>query len=57
MKTKTTYAAVIALLLAPTFAFAGPGCGGDKVQTEASLSCADGTIYDEATKTCVTTTS
>ncbi len=54
MKIKTTLAA-LALLVAPTFALA-EGCPY-KAQQEANLTCASGTTYDTATKSCVTATS
>jgi hypothetical protein len=54
MKITTTLAA-IALALSPTFVFA-QGCLHSQTK-EASLSCAAGTSWDEATKSCLTTTS
>ncbi len=53
MKLTTTLAA-IAFLLSPTLVLA-QGC--DKDRTEASLTCAAGTSWDAATKTCVVSTS
>jgi hypothetical protein len=58
MTDKTIFAAVITLLLAPTALLAEGGSGCHKgTLDEASLSCAQGTTWDAATKTCVTTTS
>ncbi len=54
MKIKTTLV-VITLLFGPTYALA-EGCPHDR-QQEASLTCATGTNYDAATKSCVATTS
>lgn len=54
MKIKTTLVA-ITLLFGPTFALA-QGCPHDS-QQEASLTCAAGTNYDAATKSCLATTS
>lgn len=56
MTIKTTLAA-IALALAPTFALAGPGCGGDKEHMTTASSCQDGYTWDEAKATCVMTPS
>ena len=53
MKTKTL-AVALALTLAPTLSFA-MGCNYGKHEQQA-MSCAAGTTYDAATKTCVTTT-
>lgn len=47
--------AALAVTVAPTLALA-QGCSHMKA-TEASLTCATGTTYDAATKTCVATTS
>lgn len=49
MKFKTALAA-LTLALAPTFALAGGGCNSDKISAS---SCAEGTVYDPATGTCV----
>lgn len=51
MKIKTTFIA-LTLSLAPTFALAGGGCNWDKTNVTAS-SCAEGTVLDAATGTCV----
>lgn len=56
MTIKTIFAA-LALLTAPTWALAEGGCSHMKGQTEASLTCAAGTVYDSAAKACVATTS
>ena len=49
MKTKTVLVA-LALTLAPALAFA-QGCNYGKSQQ--AMSCAEGTVYDTATGTCV----
>ena len=51
MKIKTTLIA-LSLTLAPTLALAGGGCNSEKTRISAS-SCAEGTVYDAATGTCV----
>lgn len=51
MKIKFTLAA-LALALSPTLALAGGGCDREKMNISAS-SCAEGTVYDAATGTCV----
>ncbi|MEZ5754376.1 MAG: adenylosuccinate lyase [Paracoccaceae bacterium] len=51
MKIKTTLIA-LTLGLAPTFALAGGGCNWEKTQQSAS-SCAEGTVYDATSGTCV----
>lgn len=51
MKIKTTLI-TLTLALAPTFALAGGGCHSEKTKISAS-SCAEGTVYDAATGTCV----
>ncbi|NSX55460.1 carbohydrate-binding module family 14 protein [Parasulfitobacter algicola] len=53
MKMKTLLAAV-ALTLTPAFAFAA-GCNYGK--DEVAMSCASGTVWDAASKSCVSTTS
>lgn len=55
MKIKTT-AAVIALMLSPSFALAEGGCTHGKQNISASA-CAEGTAYDAATGTCQPVTS
>ncbi|MEI4487186.1 hypothetical protein V8J36_13395 [Frigidibacter sp. MR17.14] len=47
-----TVPALILLALLPTAVLASPGCN-----SQAAMSCAQGTVWDEATKTCVATTS
>jgi hypothetical protein len=49
MKTKTLAVALV-LTLAPTLSFA-MGCSGYKHQQ--AMSCADGTVYDADTQSCV----
>ncbi len=51
---KTLLAASV-LALAPTFAVAS-GCAGYDHKQQASISCADGMILDNATGTCVAPT-
>lgn len=51
MMLKTTFA-VIALTLAPALALAEGGCHWEKTRTTASA-CAEGTVFDAATGTCV----
>lgn len=51
MKIKTTFIA-LTLSLAPTFALASGGCNYEKTQQSAS-SCAEGTVLDAATGTCI----
>ena len=51
MKIKTTFIALV-LAAAPGLALAGPGCDRDTTNISAS-SCAEGTMYDAATGTCV----
>ncbi|MGL5009668.1 MAG: carbohydrate-binding module family 14 protein, partial [Paracoccaceae bacterium] len=51
MKIKTTFAA-LALILAPGLALA-EGCRHDNAIQDANMSCAAGTTFDAATKTCV----
>ena len=53
MKTKTVLVA-LALTLAPTLSLA-MGCHYGKHEQQA-MSCADGTVYDAASKSCVSTT-
>jgi hypothetical protein len=53
MKIKVALAA-LALTLAPALAIAG-GC--EKGHQEASMSCADGTVWNPETKACVVSTS
>lgn len=53
MKTKTVLVA-LALTLAPTLSLA-MGCNYGKHEQQA-MSCADGTVYDAASKSCVSTT-
>lgn len=53
MKFKTAplaLTAALTLALAPTFALAGGGCNSEKISAS---SCAEGTVYDAATGTCV----
>jgi hypothetical protein len=50
MKIKTTLA-VIALTLAPSFAFAQ--CSGDKMKEVTAASCVPGAVWDEAKGACV----
>lgn len=52
MKTKTTLA-VIALMLAPSFAMA-MGCSSKETTASA---CGEGQVYDAGAQKCVTTTS
>lgn len=47
--------AVLALAAAPSFAMAA--CIGDHNKEEIVMSCADGTVYDPETQTCVVSTS
>lgn len=51
MKIKTTLIA-LTLSLAPGFALAGGGCDREKMNISAS-SCAEGTVYDAASGTCI----
>lgn len=51
MKIKTTLIALV-LASAPGLALAGGGCNSEKTKISAS-SCAEGTVYDAATGTCV----
>lgn len=51
MKIKTTFIA-LTLSLAPTLALAGGGCNWEKTQQSAS-SCAEGTVYDVTSGTCI----
>lgn len=44
--------ATLALALAPGFALASGGCNSEKTQISAS-SCAEGTVFDAASGTCV----
>ncbi|MEX0309792.1 MAG: hypothetical protein AB3N17_06030 [Tateyamaria sp.] len=53
MKTKTVLVA-LALTLAPTLSFAA-GCNYGKIEQQA-MSCADGTVYDADSNSCVSTT-
>ena len=53
MTTKTVLVA-LALTLAPTLSLA-MGCNYGKHEQQA-MSCADGTVYDADTKSCVSTT-
>jgi outer membrane murein-binding lipoprotein Lpp len=55
MKIKTTLA-VIALSLAPGLAFAA-GCSERAKMDVTASSCVTGTVWDEASKACVTPTS
>ncbi len=55
MKIKTTLA-VIALCLSPTFALAEGGCDHMKSNISASA-CAEGTMFDAKSGTCVPVTS
>jgi hypothetical protein len=50
MKVPQTLAALV-LILAPAVALA-QGCHGDRSQ-QSAMSCAEGTVWDEATGTCV----
>ncbi len=50
-----TLAAAVALSVLPAMGFAYE-CNWGKEKT-ASMTCAEGTVYDSATGTCVTTTS
>ncbi|WP_299733181.1 hypothetical protein [uncultured Tateyamaria sp.] len=52
--TTKTFAVALALTLAPALAFA-QGCNYGKHDQQA-MSCADGTTYDAASKTCLPTT-
>ena len=53
MTLKTTFAA-LALTLLPGLALAGGGCNGmNHAADTASMSCAEGTIMDPETNTCV----
>ena len=54
MKTKALLAA-LALTLAPTVSLA-MGCNFGHTKEEVAISCAAGSTYDEASKTCVPTT-
>lgn len=51
MKIKFALATVV-LALAPGFALAGAGCDREKMNISAS-SCAEGTVYEPASGTCV----
>ena len=51
MKTKTILCA-LGLSLAPTLSLAA-GCSGMKPAETASMSCADGQVFDAATNSCV----
>lgn len=51
MKIKTTIAAVIALMLAPTLSFAQ--CSGRDGKDETASSCVAGATWDEAKGACV----
>ncbi|WP_299040997.1 hypothetical protein [uncultured Tateyamaria sp.] len=53
MKTKTVLVA-LALTLAPSLSLA-MGCNYGKHEQQA-MSCADGTVYDAGSKSCVSTT-
>lgn len=56
MKTKMLLA-TLALIVAPTLALAGGGCGFGHVKTEeVVMSCADGTVFDAEAQRCVPTT-
>ena len=48
-----TLAAAVALTLAPALAFAA-GCNYGK--QDVTMSCAEGTVYDSTTNSCVATT-
>ena len=51
----TLLLAVLTLAMAPSFAMAQ--CFGDHNKEEIVMSCADGTVYDSETRTCVVSTS
>ena len=52
MKIKMTVAALL-LTLTPGLAFAMGCSGGDHSSKQASMSCAEGTLFDADTNTCV----
>lgn len=52
---RTLQFAVLALVAAPSVAMAQ--CYGDHNKEEIVMSCADGTVYDSETRTCVVSTS
>lgn len=56
MKTKMLLA-TLALIVTPTLALAGGGCGFGHAKTEqVVMSCAEGSIYDAEEQRCVPTT-
>ena len=54
MKTKTILAA-LALTIAPSLALA-MGCSGYNHTSQQAMSCADGTVWDATTQTCIIST-
>lgn len=49
---KTRIAALALALLAPSFVWAGPGCGGDLHDTTA-MSCVEGSVWNAEKGQCV----
>lgn len=54
MKTKTLLAALV-LATAPAMSFAA--CYGGHEKEQVTMSCAEGTVYDAETQSCISTTS
>ena len=50
--TLKTLTAALAFLMMPTLAFA-MGCSSHGASTEQAMSCAEGTMFDDETGTCV----